>query len=215
VSVLAVGAHFDDLELGCGGALINHVRQGEKVVMVVVTDSAYADPDGRVVRDAGTALAEGRRAAALIGAELVCLGFPTFAVPDGEELARELVRLLELHRPHTVYTHWTRDSHRDHRNTGLCTLMAARHVPRLLLYRSNLQDSDTAFAGTVYADITAVMDLKMRAVAEHRSELARVDQAWLEQFRGRAAADGAGAGTAYAERFQAVRYLADPLPSRP
>ena len=36
-SVLAVGAHPDDIELGCGGALAKHVAAGDRVTMLVVT----------------------------------------------------------------------------------------------------------------------------------------------------------------------------------
>lgn len=36
-SVLAVGAHPDDIELGCGGALAKHVAAGDHVTMLVVT----------------------------------------------------------------------------------------------------------------------------------------------------------------------------------
>ena len=41
MNVLAVGAHFDDLELGCGGSLARHVRKGDRVIGFVATTSDY------------------------------------------------------------------------------------------------------------------------------------------------------------------------------
>src|SRR3984957_15193988 len=36
-SVLAIGAHPDDIELGCGGTIARHVAAGDRVAMLVVT----------------------------------------------------------------------------------------------------------------------------------------------------------------------------------
>ena len=40
MNVLAVGAHYDDIELGCSGTLIKHVQAGDRVTLLVITDSA-------------------------------------------------------------------------------------------------------------------------------------------------------------------------------
>ena len=39
MNVLAIGAHFDDIELGCGGTLAGHVRRGDNVYAYVATVS--------------------------------------------------------------------------------------------------------------------------------------------------------------------------------
>ncbi len=58
MNILGIGAHFDDLELGCGGTLIKHVEQGDNVTMLVITDSSYKDPSGNVIRDKDVAYKE-------------------------------------------------------------------------------------------------------------------------------------------------------------
>ena len=40
MNVLAIGAHFDDIELGCGGALAKHVKNGDKVIGFIATSTA-------------------------------------------------------------------------------------------------------------------------------------------------------------------------------
>ena len=50
MKVLAVGAHFDDIELGCSGTLLNHKSKGDDVYMVVITNSGYKDPNGKMTR---------------------------------------------------------------------------------------------------------------------------------------------------------------------
>ena len=42
--ILAIGAHFDDIELGCGGTLAKHARAGDNVYAYVATLSGFSDP---------------------------------------------------------------------------------------------------------------------------------------------------------------------------
>ena len=65
MNVLAVGAHPDDIELGCGGALLAHAAAGDTVTMLVVTGGENGPGDD--ARTAGRR-AEQERAAALLGA---------------------------------------------------------------------------------------------------------------------------------------------------
>lgn len=41
MNILAIGAHFDDIEIGCGGALAKHVANGDRVFCQVITDLKY------------------------------------------------------------------------------------------------------------------------------------------------------------------------------
>ena len=38
MSILAIGAHPDDIEIGCGGTLGKLISQGEKVTVLIITD---------------------------------------------------------------------------------------------------------------------------------------------------------------------------------
>ena len=75
MNILGVGAHYDDLELGCSGTLIKHVNNGDNVLMLVITDSSYKNPSGDLIRSRKTAYKEGVNAAKLIGAKLICLNY--------------------------------------------------------------------------------------------------------------------------------------------
>ena len=207
MNVLAVGAHYDDVDLGCSGTLINHVRRGDKVTIVVVTDSAYRNPEGEVVRSADVAYKEGLAAAKMIGADLICLNYKTFFVPFDENLTKEIHSLLNELNIDTVYSHWVHDIHRDHQYTAKSTLMAARHVPRVLMYRSNYYDSDQTFRDNFYSDISEVMGQKIATIKAHRSELERVRWQWIEFFEHQNRNDGQKIGVKYAETFEIVRYL--------
>lgn len=207
MNILAIGAHFDDLELGCSGTLMNHVENDDTVYMLVVTDSGYRNARGVPVRSKEVALQEGKAAADLIGAELILLNYETFLVPNDEGLTRRLLECIENFRIDTIYSHWIHDVHRDHEYSGKCALMAGRHVPRFLMYRSNYYGSDREFRGNFYLDISLVMERKIQVVNTHKSELERVRHRWIDFVRNQCANDGMRVGVQYAECFEVVRYL--------
>jgi len=62
MNILAIGAHPDDIELGCGGLLLKAARQGHTVFMYSVTRGAVSgDPEQRTQ--------ELKRSAKFIGAK--------------------------------------------------------------------------------------------------------------------------------------------------
>lgn len=207
MNVLGIGAHYDDLEIGCSGALIKHAENGDKVTMLVITDSAYKNPKGDLVRSSDIAYKEGLIAAKIIGAELICLNYATFMVPFNETLTKEITSYLEDLKIDTVYSHWIYDLHRDHQYTSKCALMAGRHISRFLMFRSNFYDTEQQFRGNFYSDISNVMDKKIAAIKSHESELERVRYEWIDFFIRQHENDGQKIGVKYAECFEIVRYL--------
>ena len=209
MNVLAIGAHFDDLELGCGGTLIKHVKRGDNVTMLVVTKSSYNDPNNKVIRRAEVAYEEGEKAASIIGARLECLNYDTFMVPFDESLTSKIDRYINQLKVDIIYTHWAYDIHRDHHYTAKNTSMAGRRVPKYLMYRSNYYDSEQHFRGNFYTDISEEMETKIEAIKVYESELKRVDYKWIDFFKNQNANDGQKIGVKYAECFEVVRYLSD------
>ena len=207
MNVLGIGAHYDDLELGCSGTLIKHVLNKDRVTMLVVTDSAYKNPNGDLIRSADIAYKEGLEAANIIGAELICLNYKTFMVPFDESLTRKLIYCIEDLNIDTLYSHWVYDLHRDHQYVAKSALMAGKHVYRFLMYRSNFYDTQEQFRGNFYSDISDVMNSKIKVIKAHESELERVRYKWLEFFMKQHENDGQKIGVKYAECFEIVRYL--------
>ena len=78
MNVLAIGAHFDDIELGCGGALAKHVKNGDKVIGFIDTSSGFNSVDGDVLRRDKDALKEAQNASRIIGYQLLQGKIPTF-----------------------------------------------------------------------------------------------------------------------------------------
>src|SRR5688500_7561614 len=79
MQILAVVAHPDDIELGCGATLLAHRARGDEVALLVMTTGE------RGPQDAKSRIREQEDAAALLGASLLWGGFQDGEVPEGRE----------------------------------------------------------------------------------------------------------------------------------
>lgn len=208
MNILAIGAHFDDVELGCGGALARHARQGDNVYVFVATVSGFSNQYNQAVRSSESALAEARNAMAILGVkELLCGNFKTLEVEFVDTLNIEILKIVQEKKIDQVYAHWTGDIHHDHHAVARASLHSCRHVPRLLMYRSNWYHSTLEFRGNFYFDITEFWQAKEQAVLAHVTEVDRTGEKWISFFRNEAENAGQRIGVKYAEVFEVVKWL--------
>ncbi len=210
MNILAIGAHFDDVELGCGGSLLAWKDQGHVLTVFVATVSGYRDPQGNQIRSDEAARIEGIAVAKSMGATLIEGGFPHFELEFSEPLNRKLIEILRDVKPDLVLTHWPDDTHPDHRALARASLHCCRRVSRVLLYCSNWYESDERFDPRFYVDISATLEQKLELIELHQSENSRTRGAWLEYTRAQAKLLGTKAGVEYAESFQVVKWLMQP-----
>lgn len=110
--VLFLGAHPDDIELGCGG-LLHHIvtRTDAKVLCVTLSDN-QKNPDLVNVRD------EHIRSMSVLGVpkENVVLGpFTTRVFPDSrQEILEYFLKLRRDFQPDLIFVHSKEDIHQDH-----------------------------------------------------------------------------------------------------
>lgn len=208
MNILAIGAHFDDIELGCGGALARHVAQGDNVFVFVATLSGFSNHRGEIVRGNDVAQSEAEAAMRVLGInKLVCGSFKTLEVEFEDSLNMQIVRLVEEHRIDLVYTHWTGDVHHDHQAVARASLHSCRHVPRMLMYRSNWYHSTQDFRGNFYVDISSYWAVKERAILAHESEVERTGHKWISFFKNEAENAGQKIGVRFAESYEVVKWL--------
>jgi len=221
--VMVIVAHPDDAESWVGGTVAKLAREGKTVSYVIVTngDKGSADRSMSSQALATIRVEEQRAAAAILGVRHVeFLGYPDGDVEDTRalrlDITRELRRvrpeLVILQNPHRTYNLGA--SHRDHRIVAgvaldcvyplACTRLA---FPELLpdygphrvreVYLTQWDDPQ------LVVDISATIDLKAKAFACHRSQIAD-PRAVAASVRERAAELGRKFGLTYAESFDRV-----------
>ena len=208
MNVLAIGAHYDDIEIGAGGTISKHIKNGDNVTFVVVTDSSYSNHDGTKYRTKKQARQEGEAAAEILGVRsFLHLNHKTKKVEYGVELIEELNAIIDELNIDTIYTHWIDDIHHDHSVIAKATLTAARHVPRVLMYRSNWYHAPTQFKDNFYSDISKYIDRKISSLKAHITEYDRRGPQWIEFVLHQNKNCGITMGVDYAESFEIIKWL--------
>jgi LmbE family N-acetylglucosaminyl deacetylase len=203
-TVLAIGAHPDDLEIGIGGTLARFARAGARVVMAVVS----------IPNDFETRLAEARRGAKILGAELRVLlnGGRCCRVEDLKtyELVTLLDALVKELGPAVVLAHGSSDFHRDHvlvHNAAMAT-QRLQFFDLLCYYPTNCRPVQTSFLPRVYVNVTQTIDTKIASIEAHASQFG-CRGLGSDIYRETAHAQGRIVGVDYAEGLDVVRMLLD------
>ncbi len=220
--VLAIGAHPDDVEIACSGTLAKCVKRGDKVIVCHVSTGnlghVVIPPDELKVMRA----AEAKRAGQLAGIEVISAGFDDLDIFDGNRSSRDrIVEVIQYAQPDFIITHNPDDYMPDH--TAVSRLVfdasfaatlpnypteakrAAQLVP--IYYMDTL--AGVGFEPTEYVDISEEIDLKIRMLCCHESQIV-----WMRDHDGIDFADmvrtcsryrGYQCGADYAEGFRQCR----------
>jgi len=198
--VLAVGAHPDDIELGCGATLLRHVEAGDEVTMLVMTPGERG-PQGLTSR-----IREQEDAAAIIGARLVWGHCEDGSIPTGREAVSLIDAVVRQVDADVIYSHAPGDTHQDHVATSAAALAAGRRLERVLFYQS---PSTTSFDPTVFVDVEVALSGKLAALRAHWSQVMQCPMVDLEEVEVTARYWGARAKLCYAEAFESPRFVWD------
>jgi bacillithiol biosynthesis deacetylase BshB1 len=181
VDVLAVGAHPDDVELGCGGTLALLARQGRRVGIVHLTRGEAGSRGTPAVRRR-----EAERAAETLGAaalEILDCGDGSLRTGPHEE--DELIAVLRRLRPELVLGPPPVDRHPDHGRAHRL-LAAACYYAGLAARGPRVSQSPPHRPGAVFSfmqhdsfepdfvvDVSAAWETKLEALGCYESQLHR------------------------------------------
>ena len=199
--MLVVGAHPDDVELGCGGTIRAATTSGTRVIAIFLTK-------GEKSGNPETRCKESKDALTVLGVNEIFFGdFPDTEIPNSYKGISYLEKFSELHKPDIVLTHTIHDTHQDHRQTAWLSLTAFRNVPTLLSYETPRATGE--FRPNYFVDISGHVEGKWKALKCHSSQTAKRYLAYesmvsLSSFR------GSQVNLIAAEAFEVIRYVEKP-----
>jgi LmbE family N-acetylglucosaminyl deacetylase len=165
--VLFIGAHPDDIELGCG-ALIAHIVSQSEVMCVTLSDN-QKNPD------LPNLPAEHYRSMAVLGVpeKNIVLGqFETRRFPEcRQEILEYMIRLNKTFRPEIVFVHTKADIHQDHAAITEEGLRAFRGTT--VLGYDVLRSSYGFFPNFLVEVSQAEAERKVAALAEYKTYASR------------------------------------------
>ena len=198
-TILAIGAHPDDIEFGCGGTLIKYTERDHRLFLQIMTE-------GGLGADKPTRVAEQSKSKAILGARDIFWGGyeDTHLIVD-IELIGKIERVIKKVRPDFIFCSFPDDTHQDHRHLGQAVMSATRYIRNVLFYEGPTTQN---FKPHVFVDIYDTLEKKIAALKAHKSQVMKTnieDLSIIEVARSSANFRGIQGRVKFAEAFHALR----------
>lgn len=228
LDILAIGAHPDDVELGCGATIASEIHKGKKVGILDLTKGELATRGSVAIREK-----EAKKAAEILGVMVrENLGFADGFFVNDKDHQLKIIEIIRKYQPDIVLLNAISDRHIDHKKgselaSAACFLAGLKNVetvvdnekqlawrPKKVYHYIQWDDLQPDFV----VDVSDFIELKMNAVKAFKSQFYNPDsnepespissKNFLESVRYRAQNLGRLIGVAFAEGFTAERYVA-------
>jgi len=227
LDILAFGAHPDDVELGCAGALLVAVSEGKKVGIVDLTKGELGTRGTTSQR-----LKEAQLAAEVMGIEVrENLGMADGFFENNKENQFAIIETIRKYQPSIIFCNAPEDRHPDHGRAAQLIVDAAFLAGLVKIQSTHNGVAQAPWRPTqvfhyiqsrnltpsFVVDISAFMEKKMESILAHSSQFYDPNStepatfisgnAFLEFVKGRAKELGHQIGVAYAEGFITQKLL--------
>ena len=228
IDILAIGAHPDDVELGCGGTIAKMISEGKSVAIIDLTKGELGTRGTDKTRKE-----EADNARNILGVSArENLEMKDGFLQNSEEYQRHIVKMIRKYRPEFVFANAKDDRHPDHAKAAklvsdACFLSGLRKIetelegspqeawrPKHVFHYIQWKEIEADFV----IDISEFIDKKIEACLAYKTQfydpssnepmtpIATKD--FLESLTYRAQNLGRLSGCAYAEGFTTERVLA-------
>lgn len=164
-TVIAIGAHPDDVEVGMGGTVARMVADGVRVLVVAVcVPSQFA-----------ARVAEAQRASEILGSRFLLIrdrGCSRVEDLKTYQLVAELDRLVVEHQPIALFAHGRADLHKDHRIVfdAVQATLRLGGMDAFCYQPCTCRPGQVTFAPQAFVDIGSTLERKLAAIAAHESQ---------------------------------------------
>ncbi len=200
MNIIVFSPHPDDAEVLMGGTIAKYTQKGHDVLIVLVTIPNQRDRRRE----------EAKKSATILGARLSVLDLDPYELTFNRKLVQIFDEVIKGFPPDVIYTSWINDSHQDHSNVSKTTIAAARKNDcSLYMYEQAIPSGLTpyAFRAQAFVDISDTIELKIKSVLAHESQVQNFSEQWIQGITGRAAFMGFRINTRYAEAFEVVKEI--------
>lgn len=228
LDILAIGAHPDDVELGCGGTLAKEIAAGKRTGIIDLTRGELGTRGSAEIRKR-----EAKAAAGVLGVIVRDnMNFPDGFLVNDKAHQLELVKMIRKYRPEIVFANAIDDRHPDHAK-GSKLVSDACFLSGLVKIKTELEGEEQLpwrprqvlhyiqwknLKPDVVIDISGFIDKKMEAVLAYKSQFYNPDsnepdspisgKSFIETVKARSRDLGMMVGTDYAEGFTTERPVA-------
>ena len=204
MNILAIGAHWDDIELGCSLTLKRLKENGHNIFSVVVCSSQYGKDENEGMKES-EALEYGLKSFELIGANYVSTDKePNSKLVYNKKTMQIFEEIANDKKIDAIFTHWFGDLNTDHKATWEISRTAFRNVKNFLTFQSNsYSDNVNFFKPNFYFSFNQEeYHFKEKLLSQYVTEWNRRKDRWTREIFERERYWGYISGNDYAEGFQ-------------
>jgi LmbE family N-acetylglucosaminyl deacetylase len=200
MKILAIGAHPDDIEFGCGGTLLKWIHAGHDVYLFVMTQG---DKGG----NPSLRKKEQNKSAGIMEVRDLFWGSykDTQLTPNMNKMVTDIEILLKKIKPDFTFINYREDTHQDHRALSKAAVSATRYIRNVIYYEVPTTQN---FSPTLFVDITTTLKEKISTLLAHNSQALKTNIQGLsimDAAHSTAVFRGVQARTHFAEGFMPLR----------
>lgn len=188
-SILVVAAHPDDEVLGCGGTMVRHITNGDKVHVLIMAEGLTSRDNIREREKWAADLSELSRAAHEANEYLGVIELTLYDFPDNRmdnvdllDIVKVVEAAVDKYQPEIVYTHHSGDVNIDHEIVNRAVITACRPVPgcpvKTILFFEvpsstewQAKGNQSSFIPNWFVDVGVSLDMKLKALEIYHCEM--------------------------------------------
>ncbi|TLG72697.1 PIG-L deacetylase family protein [Culicoidibacter larvae] len=205
--ILAIGAHPDDIEIGCGGTLTKLITKGYYVMMLIVSNGQNWEGKNPNVR-----IEEQKKACDKLNIkDVIFLGQKDGEIKASPRLNDAIEKIIIENNIDTVFSHYFEDSHQDHVELSKSVQVASRRCINYFMYESL---TSINFHPNCYSDISKYSENKKAVLTCFESQLEKYNKRkhnLIEYSSAKDKLNGIKSGVEFAEGFYARKCLLDSI----
>lgn len=180
IDILAIGAHPDDIELGCGGTILNEIHKGKKVGLIDLTAGELGTRGSVEKRKQ-----ESYKASKILGVDFrLNLGMKDGFIKNDEKSQIQIIRFIRKYQPDVIICNAPDDRHVDHAEASKL-VVSSSFLSGLVKINTNLDNNNQKpwrpnnvyhyiqwknLEPTFVLDISQHIEKKMEAVLSYDSQ---------------------------------------------
>ncbi len=200
-NILFIGAHPDDIELGCGGTVSKHIELGNRVYALIMTNGEKGKHPLTKYECFSSLKTLG-----LEESDIFFGNFPDGFLKNDFETINFIEKIINDLNISTVYTHYYEDRHQDHVNCSKAVSAAARKIPVLFLFEG--PSTQVVFEPHYFVELSEEnIQKKILSLGSYESQLQKgtIDLDWIRSL---ARVNGSRCNSKYSEAFALNHFIA-------
>ncbi|WP_407356691.1 PIG-L deacetylase family protein [Methanolobus sp. WCC5] len=196
--ILAIGAHPDDIEVGCGGFIAKCIHHG-----ISVTTAIMSKCDNTIsVSERGLREKEYFESTSFLKAtNSYIYDIPDKEFPENRTKIMDILANLQAEiKPDLILIPFLNDTHQDHSTVAHCAIRTFRKKESILQYEILRHGSNT-FTPSLFVDISDFIEIKAKALELYKTQIMYKAYFDVETYKALAKTRGAQSGCDYAEGF--------------